>query len=45
MEVAKRLYRGYRGRPDRDLIHFRGEEYLAESLPKLDRIKSTRIVE
>jgi len=45
MEVLDRLYGGYGEAPDQGLIHFRGEEYLAEKFPKLDWIRRATVVE
>jgi cyclophilin family peptidyl-prolyl cis-trans isomerase len=45
MDVVDRLYGGYGEAPDQDLIHYKGDGYLAEKFPKLDRIKAATVVE
>lgn len=45
MDVVKRLYGGYGDAPDQNMIHFKGDRYLEESFPRLDRIISATIVE
>ena len=44
MDVVNRLYSGYREAPDQQQITKRGNAYLNEKFPKLDYIKTARIV-
>jgi peptidyl-prolyl cis-trans isomerase A (cyclophilin A) len=45
MDVVRRLYGGYGEAPDQDMIHYKGDRYLEENFPKLDRITAATIVE
>ena len=45
MEVVDRLYGGYGEAPDQGHLHFRGDAYLEENYPKLDRIKAAFVIE
>jgi peptidyl-prolyl cis-trans isomerase A (cyclophilin A) len=45
MEVVDALYSGYGEEPHQGQLHFKGEEYLRQSFPKLDAIKTARLVE
>ncbi|HEX5136445.1 MAG TPA: peptidylprolyl isomerase [Planctomycetota bacterium] len=45
MEVVDRLCSEYGEKPDQGQIHFKGEDYLRQFFPKLDKIKSLTIVE
>ncbi len=45
MDVVEKLYSGYGEAPDQDAITRRGNTYLEASFPKLDYIKSARIVQ
>ena len=44
MEVADSIYAGYGERPVQQLIQTLGNSYLARMFPKLDYIKSARLV-
>jgi cyclophilin family peptidyl-prolyl cis-trans isomerase len=45
MEVVDRLYSGYGESPDQGHLHYKGDDYLKQRFPKLDRIKAATIVE
>jgi peptidyl-prolyl cis-trans isomerase A (cyclophilin A) len=45
MEVVDKLYGEYGEKPDQGQIHFKGEDYLRQFFPRLDKIKSVTIVE
>jgi hypothetical protein len=44
MEVVERIYSGYGEQPDQDQITARGNAYLNAAFPKLDYIKTARII-
>jgi len=45
MDVVDSLFGEYGEKPDQGQIHFKGEDYLRQFFPKLDKIKSATIVE
>ena len=45
MDVVKGLYGGYGEAPDQNMLHFKGDRYLEENFPNLDRITAATIVE
>jgi cyclophilin family peptidyl-prolyl cis-trans isomerase len=44
MEVVQRVYGGYGEMPDQEMIMKRGNKYLLEKFPKLDSIKTARVL-
>jgi peptidyl-prolyl cis-trans isomerase A (cyclophilin A) len=45
MEVVEKLYADYGEQPEQQWIQMRGEQYLSENFPELDRIIEARIIE
>ncbi len=44
MDVVDKIYAGYREQPRQDLITEKGDAYLSQNFPKIDKIKMARVL-